>query len=67
MSTTSRNLLMGATALGVLAATLYGGRALQRTRQSRSQNRKLDAALDQTFPASDPPATQDFAIPANRA
>jgi hypothetical protein len=30
-------------------------------------DRKLDEALEQSFPASEPPATQDFAIPANRA
>ncbi|MEO6186215.1 MAG: hypothetical protein ABIP38_06000 [Steroidobacteraceae bacterium] len=27
---------------------------------------QLDDALDGTFPASDPTATQDFAIPVNR-
>ncbi len=27
---------------------------------------KLDDALEGTFPASDPTATQDFAIPVNR-
>ena len=26
----------------------------------------LDSALDDSFPASDPTATQDFAIPVNR-
>ena len=27
---------------------------------------KQDEAIRETFPASDPPATQDFAIPVNR-
>jgi len=67
MTTTTRNILLGAAALGALAATLYGSRALARARRARGADRKLDEALDQSFPASDPPATQDFAIPANRA
>lgn len=33
--------------------------------QKRTEG-KLDDALDGTFPASDPTATQDFAIPVNR-
>ena len=35
-------------------------------RQRCHSDGMLDEALDHTFPASDPPATQDFAIPANR-
>lgn len=38
-----------------------------RTRGHKRQTEsKLDDALDATYPASDPTATQDFAIPANR-
>jgi hypothetical protein len=32
----------------------------------RHEQTQLDDALDGTFPASDPTATQDFAIPVNR-
>jgi hypothetical protein len=75
MNTTSRNLLVGATAVGVLAVTVCGAWALWRSeglpaaarRRSRKQDLKRDEALEQSFPASDPPATQDFDIPANRA
>jgi hypothetical protein len=32
----------------------------------RAKDSRLDAALADTFPASDPTASQDFGIPANR-
>lgn len=53
-------LLFGIVVSGVAAlACRTGGR--------RSHSEKmLDAALDETFPASDPTSSQDFAIPANR-
>lgn len=36
-------------------------------RMSKEHSEKLlDESLVETFPASDPPATQDFDIPANR-
>jgi hypothetical protein len=35
-------------------------------RNRRLAQRKLDDALQDTFPASDPTATQDLAIPVNR-
>lgn len=66
MNTTSRYMLVGAAALGVLAVTVCGAWAAAR-RRSHRQDRKRDEALDQTFPASDPPASQDFDIPVNRA
>ena len=40
---------------------------MNRTRCHRKhEENTLDDALDATYPASDPTATQDFAIPANR-
>jgi hypothetical protein len=35
-------------------------------RSVKHKEEQLDDALDGTFPASDPTATQDFAIPVNR-
>ncbi len=35
-------------------------------RERKRSNEQLDKALKGTYPASDPTATQDFAIPANR-
>lgn len=35
-------------------------------RRRRHSDELLDDALDDTFPASDPIASQDFSIPANR-
>jgi hypothetical protein len=35
-------------------------------RHHKHKETRLDDALDGTFPASDPTATQDFAIPVNR-
>lgn len=57
---------------GILALGLAGWAV--RTLAQRQRYRKLSArceetldnALDETFPASDPTATQDFAIPVNR-
>ncbi|MEO8314282.1 MAG: hypothetical protein ABI645_05750 [Pseudomonadota bacterium] len=47
-------------ALGYVLDFLHGiGR-------NKHTNDQLDDALDGTFPASDPTATQDFAIPVNR-
>jgi uncharacterized membrane protein len=41
-------------------------RRIQKSQTHEQVNAKLDAALEDTFPASDPTATQDFAIPQNR-
>ena len=53
--------------IGVAA---WGLSLLMCKRAVRTERRRtdgmLDDALDHTFPASDPTATQDFAIPANR-
>ncbi len=35
-------------------------------RRVKQKDAQLDDALDGTYPASDPTATQDFAIPVNR-
>jgi len=40
--------------------------AAARSARRGKKDSSLDAALDDTFPASDPTATQDFSIPANR-
>jgi hypothetical protein len=47
-------------ALGYLLDYFCG---MQRKKHAETQ---LDDALEGTFPASDPTATQDFAIPVNR-
>jgi hypothetical protein len=47
-------------ALGYVLDQIHG---LGRQKHKETQ---LDDALDSTFPASDPTATQDFAIPVNR-
>lgn len=57
-----RVLVLGITAWGI--SLLMCRRALHRERCH--SDGMLDEALDHTFPASDPTATQDFAIPANR-
>ncbi len=53
-----------------IALMAWGASALMCKRAVRRERRHtegmLDEALDHTFPASDPTATQDFAIPANR-
>lgn len=46
--------------LGAMLDCMYTNRCRKRT------DNHLDDALDGTFPASDPTATQDFAIPVNR-
>jgi hypothetical protein len=57
-----RMLILGVAAWGM--SLLLCKRAVRRERQHAEG--MLDEALDHTFPASDPTATQDFAIPANR-
>lgn len=47
-------------ALGYMLDCMYTKRCHKRTED------QLDDALEGTFPASDPTATQDFAIPVNR-
>jgi hypothetical protein len=46
--------------VGALLDCMYSRQCRQRT------DGQLDDALEGTFPASDPTATQDFAIPVNR-
>jgi hypothetical protein len=46
--------------LGAMLDCMYSKRCRKHTENH------LDDALDGTFPASDPTATQDFAIPVNR-
>jgi len=46
--------------VGALLDCVYSRQCHKRTEG------QLDEALDGTFPASDPTATQDFAIPVNR-
>jgi hypothetical protein len=41
-------------------------RTLRKRIIHRDEDSRLDTALESTFPASDPTATQDFAIPVNR-
>ena len=55
-------LMIGA---GVGLAVLLVRKARSVLRQNHAEHR-LDNALEDTFPASDPTATQDFAIPVNR-
>jgi hypothetical protein len=50
--------------LGVLFTSLYKT-ACRKTEKTRS-DRTLNHALEETFPSSDPTATQDYAIPVNR-
>jgi hypothetical protein len=55
-------------AIGALLTWLVSStrRAFKKRNTHREEDSKLDTALDSTFPASDPTATQDFAIPVNR-
>lgn len=55
-------------AMGALLtwAVTSARRALKKRITHREEDSKLDTALESTFPASDPTATQDFAIPVNR-
>jgi hypothetical protein len=55
--------LAGAAGLALLTMVLRGMKHRQLRQHSEQQ---LDEALAATFPLSDPKATQDFAIPANR-
>lgn len=56
-----RIILVGGLML-VAAATVFG-----RLRRERRHTEDLrEKALEDSFPASDAPATQDFAIPVNR-
>lgn len=59
----SKALLVGAFVSGLVALACS---ANSRCRRQHSEQLR-DEALDESFPASDPPASQDFAIPANRA
>jgi len=52
-------LLFGIAVSGLAALAFRGGRGCH-------SDKMLDQALDETFPASDPTSSQDFAIPANR-
>ena len=54
--------LIGAAATGLVALACMANTRCQR--QHREE--LLDDALGDTFPASDPTASQDFAIPVNR-
>jgi hypothetical protein len=51
---------------GVLLALGYVLDHLHGMGKVKRKEIQLDDALDGTFPASDPTATQDFAIPVNR-
>ncbi len=62
MSVTNRQLLMFGFALWVVMSVV---KLKAWTRHGRAE-KTLDGALDETFPASDPTATQDYAIPVNR-
>lgn len=57
-----RALLVGAAAAGLVALACLANSRCRRTHQEE----QLDEALAESYPASDPPATQDFSIPANR-
>jgi hypothetical protein len=63
MAILNRKFLMVGAGVGLAVLLVRQGRRL--LQQGRSE-RKLDNALEETFPASDPTATQDFAIPVNR-
>jgi len=53
-------------ASGVVLALGYCLDYICGMQQHKHKETQLDDALDGTFPASDPTATQDFAIPVNR-
>lgn len=60
-------LIRGILALGLASWAIRAlARHQRRRNQAAHQEGALDQALDDTFPASDPTATQDFAIPVNR-
>jgi len=52
--------------LVVPALRKWVGPPTRRSGQEASVEETLDKSLDDSFPASDPPATQDFDIPVNR-
>lgn len=62
MPLTNRQLLMFGIAIWLVMSVM---KIKSWRRHGRSET-ALDGALDHTFPASDPTATQDYAIPANR-
>jgi hypothetical protein len=64
MTFSLRHLLLGASAAWLVVTVAC---SMKTARLHKRADGKLDEALDETFPASDPTATQDFAIPANRA
>ncbi len=61
-----RWMAVGGVLLGV-GAMLDCAYARNQKRSDKRTDDQLDKALEGTFPASDPTATQDFAIPVNRA
>lgn len=64
MTFSLRHLLLGASVAWLVATVTC---SMKTARVRKHSDGMLDEALDETFPASDPTATQDFAIPANRA
>jgi hypothetical protein len=58
-----RQLLLGSMAAVVTRAVV---RHRKRRRERQDADRRRDESLEETFPASDAPATQDFDIPVNR-
>jgi len=64
MTLSLRHVVLGACVAWLVATVACGMKAARVRKRSDGM---LDEALDETFPASDPTATQDFAIPANRA
>ncbi|MET0282361.1 MAG: hypothetical protein ABW278_14735 [Steroidobacteraceae bacterium] len=63
MGSVIRQIVVGGVIIWAVAALLSCNKA---GRQRRSSSDKLDKSLEDTYPASDPTATQDFAIPVNR-
>lgn len=55
-------LLVALTAGGLVALACSANSRCKRQHKEEI----LDKSLDESFPASDPPASQDFAIPVNR-
>ncbi len=63
MSLLNRKFILIGAGIGFALLLVRQSRKLLRRKQSEHA---LDNALDDTFPASDATATQDFAIPVNR-
>jgi len=61
---TLRQIVLGTLVVCLFASVLWNARGRSRRRHTDIMR---DDSLRESFPASDPPATQDFAIPANRA